>query len=68
MSKKTVAIICFILFSNRFPIGPMAAIWCSRDFDKIKFEIQSKLKNVIYKRRRLYVSELIKKCYFQGQN
>jgi len=58
ISKKTEAIICFKLFSP--PIFRLF-LWKlfdkSSDFDKIKFEIQNQLKNVISKRRRLYVKK-----------
>jgi len=51
MSKNTEAIISFILFSDQFSDRSYGSNMIqSSDFDKIKFEIQNLLKNVISKR------------------
>jgi len=56
--KNPEAIICFIIFSHQFSDRSYGSyIKESSDFDKIKFEIQNSFKNVISKRRRIYVKK-----------
>jgi len=58
MSKNTEAMICFVLFSHQFSDRFYGSYMIqSSDFYKIKFEIENVLRNVISKRRRLYVNK-----------